>query len=381
MSDAGQVEARSRAAFRQAFDGDPGSVAVAPGRMNIVGEHTDYNQGFALPAAIDLHVGVALRLRDDGKVVIHSDRYPDRVALDRLPEHRPGTWADYALGVASQLAARGLIQGGFEAAIVSEIPIGSGLSSSGALEVATAVALLRASGVDLPALEVAQLCQRAENEYVGARTGIMDQFTALSARAGYALLLDCRSLTASQVSLLPPRFTWLLADTQVHHQLASSSYNERRAQCDAAAKALGASSLRDLTAPDLARLQDPTLLRRARHVVAEDARVLDAVDALREGDARQLGAILFASHSSLRDDFEVSCAELDRLVDVAASKPSVLGARMMGGGFGGCVLVLLESDRVAEVEHDLAQAYRKSYPQPPAFYRVRSVDGVMPSGA
>src|SRR5579864_6337322 len=172
MSDAGQVEARSRAAFRQAFDGDPGSVAVAPGRMNIVGEHTDYNQGFALPAAIDLHVGVALRLRDDGKVVIHSDRYPDPVALDGLPEHRPGTWADYALGVASQLAARGPIQRGFDATIVSEIPVGSGLSSSGALEVAVAVALLRAFGIELPPLEVAQLCQRAENQFVGARTEI-----------------------------------------------------------------------------------------------------------------------------------------------------------------------------------------------------------------
>lgn len=379
MSEAGQVEARSLAAFHQAFAGDPGSVAVAPGRMNIVGEHTDYNQGFALPAAIDRHVGVALRLRDDGKVVIHSDRYPDPVALDCLPEHRPGTWADYALGVASQLAARGLIHGGFEAAIVSEIPVGSGLSSSGALEVAVAVALLRASGVELPPLEVAELCQRAENQFVGARTGIMDQFTALSARAGYALLLDCRSVTASQVALLPPPFTWLLTDTQVHHQLASSSYNERRAQCDAAAKALGAASLRELAATDLVRLQDPILQRRARHVVSEDARVLDAADALRKRDAHRLGAILFASHSSLRDDFEVSCAELDRLVDVAASKPSVLGARMMGGGFGGCVLILLESDRVTEVEHDLAQAYGKTFPQPPAFYRVRSVDGVMPS--
>jgi len=379
MSEAGQVEARSLAAFRQAFAGDPVSVAVAPGRMNIVGEHTDYNQGFALPAAIDRHVGVALRLREDGKVEIHSDRYPDPVALDGLPEHRPGTWADYALGVASQLAAHGPIQRGFDATIVSEIPVGSGLSSSGALEVAVAVALLRAFGIELPPLEVAQLCQRAENQFVGARTGIMDQFTALSARAGYALLLDCRSLTASQVSMLPPRFTWLLADTRVHHQLASSSYNERRAQCDAAAKALGASSLRDLTEPDLDRLADPILLRRARHVVTEDARVLEAAEALRKWDERRLGAILFASHSSLRDDFEVSCAELDRLVDVAASKPSVLGARMMGGGFGGCVLVLLESDRVTEVEHDLAQAYAKTFPQPLAFYRVRSVDGVMPS--
>jgi galactokinase len=379
MSEAGQVEARALAAFRHFFAADPVSVAVAPGRMNIVGEHTDYNQGFALPAAIDRHVGVGVRLRDDGKVAIRSDRYPDPVAVDRLPDRRPGTWADYALGVAGQLAARGLIQGGFEAAIVSEIPVGSGLSSSGALEVAVAVALLHASGVDLSPLEVAQLCQRAESEFVGARTGIMDQFTALSARAGCALLLDCRSLSASQVSLLGPQFTWLLADTRVHHQLASSSYNERRAQCEAAARALGAASLRDVTQPDLDRLEDPILLRRARHVVSEDARVLDAAEALRKRDAHRLGAILFASHSSLRDDFEVSCAELDRLVDVAASKPSVLGARMMGGGFGGCVVVLLESDRVTDVEHDLAQAYAKTFPQPPAFYRVRSVDGVMPS--
>jgi galactokinase len=267
---------------------------------------------------------------------------------------------------------------GFEAALVSDLPVGSGLSSSGALEVSVAVALLTARGVKMPALDIALLCQAAENGFVGARTGIMDQFTALKAIAGEAMLLDCRSFASEQVPLPEERYGWLLADTRVHHALASSAYNQRRAECEAAARALGLDSLRDASEDDLDRIDDPVDRRRARHVISENGRVRQAVEALRRSDAGALGPILYASHTSLRLDFAVSCRELDALVELAAQVPSVIGARMMGGGFGGCVLVLLEAASIDDVEQHLAQGYLKEFHRSPEFYRVRSVNGVMP---
>ena len=378
VSAAHQLDERARASFRQTFGYPPGAVAVAPGRINIVGEHTDYNEGFVLPAAIDRHVAVALRLRRDDRIVLHSDRYPRPVDLDVLPSRRIGNWADYVLGVAHEISRRAGAGPGFDAVIVSDLPVGSGLSSSGALEVAVAVALLAARGIEMKLLDIARLCQAAENGYVGAQTGIMDQFTALKARAGNAMLLDCRSLDDEQVPLPDGRFAWLLADTKVRHELASSAYNQRRAECEAAARALGLTSLRDATEADLARIGNPVDRQRARHVVSEDARVLEAADALRRRSPRGLGPILYTSHESLRLDFAVSCRELDCLVELAGGMPPVIGARMMGGGFGGCVLVLLEASGIDDVEHHLAEGYADEFHRAPEFYRVRSVDGVMP---
>ena len=378
MSAAHQLDERARATFRQTFGYPPAAVAVAPGRINVVGEHTDYNQGFVLPAAIDRHVGVAMRPRRDDRIVLHSDRYARPIELPALPPRRQGNWADYVLGVAHELSKREGRCPGFEAVIVSDLPVGSGLSSSGALEVAVAAAMLDAGGVEMPLIDIARICQAAENDFVGAQTGIMDQFTALKARAGNAMLLDCRSLEDEQVPLPDTRFSWLLADTKVHHELASSAYNERRAECEAAANALGLKSLRDATEADLARIDDPVYQRRARHVVTENARTLLAADALRRRASAELGPILFASHASLRDDFAVSCAELDCLVELARGMPPVMGARMMGGGFGGCVLILLEAGGVDDVQHHLLEGYAQEFNRAPEFYRVRSVDGVMP---
>ena len=378
MSAAHQLDEKARANFRQTFGYPPAAVAVAPGRINVVGEHTDYNQGFVLPAAIDRHVGVALRPRRDDRVVLHSDRYSRPVELESLPSRRQDNWADYVLGVAHELSRRAGHGPGFEAVIVSDLPVGSGLSSSGALEVAVAVAMLAAGGVEMSLINIARICQAAENDFVGARTGIMDQFTALKARAGNAMLLDCRSLQDEQVPLPDARYSWLLADTKVHHELASSAYNERRAECEAAAKALGVKSLRDATETDLDRLSDPVHRRRAHHVVTENARVLQAADALRRRLPKELGPILYASHTSLRDDFAVSCAELDCLVELAKGMPPVIGARMMGGGFGGCVLILLEASGIDDVEHHLVEGYAQDFNRAPEFYRVRSVDGVIP---
>jgi galactokinase len=262
--------------------------------------------------------------------------------------------------------------------VAADLPAGSGLSSSGALEVATAVALLAARGVHLEPLEIARLCQAAENGYVGARTGIMDQVTALLARAGNAILLDCRSLTYDHVPLPQGRLAWLLADSKVHHELASSAYNQRRLECESAAAALGIESLREAHEADLERIQNPVERARARHVVTENARVLAAAEALRRNAPAELGPLLYKSHESLRVDFAVSCRELDCLVELAQGLPQVIGARMMGGGFGGCVLLLLNAGAIEDVETRLSQAYQKAFHRSPDFYRVRTVDGAMP---
>ena len=380
MSARHQLDQRARTAFRGAFGYPPGAVAVAPGRINIVGEHTDYNQGFVLPAAIDRHIAVGLRLRRDDHVALQSDRYSASVALERLPTRRQGTWSDYVIGVAREINGRFGAGPGFEAVVASDVPVGAGLSSSGALEVALAVALLAARGIEMAPLAIAKLCQTAENDFVGARTGIMDQFTALRARGGNAILLDCRSLEGEYVPLPDGRLAWLLADTRVRHELASSAYNQRRIECEAAARALGLSSLREATEGDLERIADPVERHRARHVITENARVLLAADALRRRAPRGLGPILYESHESLRLDFAVSCRELDCLVELAAGMPQVIGARMMGGGFGGCVLVLTESVGIDDVEQHLSQGYADEFHRSPEFYRVRPVDGIMPEG-
>jgi galactokinase len=378
MSAAHQLDERARSGFRKAFAYPPGAVAVAPGRINIIGEHTDYNLGFVLPAAIDRHIAVALRLRRDGRVALGSDRYQANADFDALPKRRLGNWADYLIGIAREIDRRFGPGPGFDAFVASEIPVGSGLSSSGALDVATAFAMLAARGLEIPALETAQLCQAAENGFVGAHTGIMDPFTVLRARGGNAILLDCRSMQDEQIPLPDGRYAWLLADSRVRHELAFTAYNERRRECEAAAAALGLSSLRDATVADLERIANPVERRRAQHVVTENARVLQAADALRRRSPRGLGPLLYASHESLRLDFAVSCRELDCLVELAAGMPQVIGARMMGGGFGGCALVLLEASGLDDVEQHLAEGYADEFHKSPEFYRVRSVDGVMP---
>ena len=377
MSAPHQLDERARAGFRQAFGYPPGAVAVAPGRMNIIGEHTDYNEGYVLPAALDRYTGVALRLRRDSQLALRSDRYQAPANLDGLPSRRQGIWTDYLVGVAREIDKQHGVGPGLDVFVASDLPAGSGLSSSGALEVAGAVAMLAARGIEMSPLDIARLCQTAENVFVGARTGIMDQFTALKARGGNAILLDCRSLEDEQVPLPDGRHAWLLADSRVRHELAGSAYNQRRAECEAAAKALGLSSLRDAAAKDLDRIDNPIERRRARHVITENARVLEAADALRRRAPRGLGPLLYASHESLRLDFAVSCRELDCLVELAAEAPQVIGARMMGGGFGGCVLVLLDATGIDDVEQHLAEGYAEEFRKTPEFYRVRSVDGAM----
>ncbi|MDQ6882858.1 MAG: galactokinase [Candidatus Dormibacteraeota bacterium] len=378
MSAAHQIEARARQLFREVYGYPPAAVAVAPGRMNIIGEHTDYNGGWVLPAAIDRFIGVAFRERRDTQVMLRSERYPP-IDFSKLPDSKQGTWPDYIVGVARELEGRPGLRQGFDLLVTSDLPTGSGLSSSAALEVAFAVAYLEAGGRSMPPADLAALCQRAENVFVGARTGIMDQFTALSARAGNAILLDCRTLQAEDIPMPDGRHAFLLVDSKVRRDLAASAYNERRSECERAAAALGVKSLRDAAETDLERLEDPLLRRRARHVITENRRVLAAAAALRRRDAEALAPLLAASHESLRDDFQVSCPELDLLVTLALESPRVVGARMMGGGFGGSVIVLVEAAAIEDLEQHLQIGYADAVHKSPEFHRVRSVDGTMPA--
>jgi len=358
--------------FRESFGYDPSAVAAAPGRINVIGEHTDYSDGWVLPAAVNRYVAVAAAPSPTGATQVVSDRSPGLLQRPTLSARR-GDWVDYVSGVLSLLN----VSTGLDLAITGDIPDGAGLGSSAALEVATATAALALSGTDQDGRILARLCRRVENEFVGVRTGIMDPMTALFGRAGSALLLDCRSLDFAPVPLPGGEYAFLLADTRVKHTLATSAYNQRRAECERAAAALGVAALRDASEPDLSRLGDPVLARRARHVVTENARVLRAAALLRAGDVAGLGPLLDASHQSLKNDFSVSVPELDHLVELAESAPVVAGARMMGGGFGGCVLILLRAGSEPDVEGILRMGYVRRFNREPAFYRVRSVDGTL----
>jgi len=371
-----ELAGRAARLFRDTFRADPAAVVLAPGRINVIGEHTDYNDGFVLPAAIDRYMAVAYRARRQGPVEMVSDQSDARLRFDALPAQRQGTWGDYVVGVARALADQAAAS--FELAASSTIPIGAGLSSSAALEVATAIAMLEPAAGRTPVAELARLCRQVENEFIGARTGIMDPFISLAGRAGRALLLDCRSLQARPCPLPGNDYSWLLADTRIKHDNAGSAYNDRRAACEAAARAIGVPALRDATEADVNRIPDSVLRARARHVVAENARVLAAVTMLESGDSQALGPLLFASHASLKNDFEVSCEELDALVELAASAPGVVGARMMGGGFGGCVLILVAADALEPLQTRLGDGYAGRFGRPPAFYRVQAVDGAWP---
>jgi galactokinase len=327
--------------------------ARAPGRVNLIGEHTDYNDGLVLPLAIDRHCRVEAMRRDDRVLRVRSRERGEEVevALDGASPRR--SWSDYPVGVAVLLEASGVRLSGADLTIASDVPPGGGLSSSAALEVAVALALLGLAGLELDPIEIARICQRAENEFVGARCGIMDQVASLAARAGHALLLDCRSLEVRHVAL-PPTVRVVVVDSGVRHALASGEYNQRRHECERAlallaAKREGIRSLRDVTPGDLAevgrRLPD-VLARRCRHVVTENARVEATAGALESGRLDRVGELLSESHTSLARDYEVSCPELDALVRIARDAPGCVGVRMTGGGFGGCTVNLVRTERV-----------------------------------
>ena len=359
--------------FGDCFGGRPEQVWLAPGRANLIGEHTDYNQGWVLPFALGLGVTVAAGRRGDGLLAIRSHQAPGAPADLPLAALVPGAvtgWAAYPAGVAWALREAGHpLAGGASLAIDSDLPQGAGLSSSAALECAAALALDGLHGLDLPRPQLATLAQRAENDFVGVPSGIMDQSASLLSRAGHALLLDCRTGVTADVPLDPAAagLALLIVDTGARHALGDGRYAQRRSECEQAAARLGVGSLRDVTSPaEVGRLDDPVLRRRARHVVTENGRVKQAVALLTGGDLAGVGALLYASHASLRDDFEVSWPEADVAVD-AAMAAGAPGARMMGGGFGGSALALVPAGQRAVGAAITAEFAHRGWP-PPAFF-------------
>jgi len=348
----------------------PAGAVRAPGRVNLIGEHTDYNDGFVLPIAIERQTVALFAPRDDRTVNLISTQADAAGAINL--EQRIGTgdppWANYCKGVAAGLVERGVELVGADMLFDSDIPLGGGLSSSAALEVATALALLSAAGRTgaVSAGELARLCQKAEQEFAGAQCGIMDQSIVLMGRQGRAMLLDCRSGEVKHVPFDDPGVLLLVADTQVSHNIAAGGYTTRREQCHAATERLGVVALRDVDAQMLAEADSTgglagKELMRARHVVGEIARTLQAAEAIGAGDYERFGELMYASHASLRDDYEVSCAELDAIVELARRQQGVYGARMTGGGFGGCAIILIDSDRAEQITRAVSVGFSERF--------------------
>ncbi len=354
--------------FAERFGTAPRWLAVAPGRVNLIGEHTDYNGGYVLPLAIDRHVVIAAgpAAADSGRLRTYSAALDTSVDIRLDGSEAPGepVWANYLRGVVNGFAERGLFPPPLDAAIVSDVPLGGGLSSSAALEVATATLLEAVTGAVLDPREKARLCRQAEHEFAGVPCGLMDQLASVMGDEAGALLIDCHFEVVRVVPFADPAVTILICNTNVKHALADGAYARRRAECAEAARQLGVPSLRDAT-PAMVEaahgIFDPAVRRRARHVTTESLRTLAAAAHLEAREFIEVGALMYESHRSLRDDFEVSSAELDTLVDVAreiGAAGGVLGARMTGGGFGGCTVTLVRTDHVGTVAETLASEYR-----------------------
>jgi len=370
-------------AFRDIYGGEP-QIFRAPGRVNLIGEHTDYNEGFVMPAAIEFSTWVAVAPGSETTIKVRSRSHEDAAASfdlrDRLrPKH---DWSDYVAGVIDQIRLTGQPLRGANILIDSSVPMGAGLSSSAAIEVAVGFALLTVNRLQIDRTELALLCQRAENEFVGMRCGIMDQFVSCNGQSDRALMLDCRSL---EYKLLPlrPSARMVICNTMVKHEHASGEYNLRRAACEEGVEKLrhylpDIRSLRDVSPEMLERYRDKlpdVIYRRCRHVVTEDDRVERAAAMLETDDLKGFGNLMAASHQSLRDDYEVSCRELDVMVEIAAEQPGVYGARMTGGGFGGCTINLVAHNQAEDFKKQVAFAYEKRTGLKPEIYISAAADG------
>ena len=366
--------------FARAFDGTPDVIVRAPGRVNLIGEHTDYNDGFVLPMAIDYDIRIAARARPDRTVRLYSadlDKH-DTFSLDDV--HRVGdkpTWADYARGVADVLQREGYALRGMDAAISGNVPRAAGLSSSAAMELAAITAFRRLSALAFDPVRAALLGQRAENEFVGMRCGIMDQFISSLGKADHALLIDCRSLDYELVPM-PAGARVVVTDSAIRRGLVDSAYNERRAQCEEGARLMGVKALRDVSVEMFEAHQSrlpAVTARRCQHVVTEDQRTLDSVEALKRGDLAAFGKLMNASHASMRDEFEITTPDIDALVEIQQNAPGCFGARMTGGGFGGCTVGLVKQEAVAFVAEAIQAQYPARTGKTPRVYICRAMDG------
>ncbi|MGA3080052.1 MAG: galactokinase [Terracidiphilus sp.] len=347
------------------FGAEP-AIFAAPGRVNLIGEHTDYAEGFVMPAAIDFATLAGISPRADGKIVLYSENFREEKSFEAtaLPGRAGKNWSDYPLGVVSILAAEGHAIPGFSLSLSGDVPLGSGLSSSAALEVATALAVCSLVGATYPGPVLARLCQRAENEFVGANCGIMDQFISVNGKENHALLLDCRDLSF-KLAPIPAHVALVIANTMVKHSIAGGDYSTRRAESEAACAVIdshrgGVPFLRDATLEDLEKWgheMTPKSYLRAKHVISENLRTMAAAKALANNDLAELGRLMAEAHRSYSQDFEGSCVEADLMVALAQDLPGLIGARLTGGGFGGCTINLVEQDKAAAFAEELGKRY------------------------
>ncbi len=377
------TSASLRQKFEQEFGASP-DVFAAPGRVNLIGEHTDYNDGFVLPCAIGFSTQVAIAPRPDRRLILLSEDFPERFDFDLadLPRNRLGAWCDYVLGVAVVLRQVEAFSSGASVLVHGGVPIGAGLSSSAAVEVASALAFMSLNGAIFPMPQVAKMCQRAENTFVGARVGIMDQFISCLGKKDHALRLDCRSLEFEQVPI-PSNVRLVICNTMVKHEHAGGEYNRRREECDEGVRLLSKwypkiRALRDVSRENLeAHAADlpPTIYKRCSHIVNENQRVLDGSRALAGADLRRFGDLMRESHSSLRDLYAVSCEELDLMVEAAEGLPGFYGGRMTGGGFGGCTVNLVNVDQAEAFADSVSQRYHKKTRISPDIYICSAANG------
>ncbi|NQS92218.1 MAG: galactokinase [Chloroflexi bacterium] len=365
-------------AFQAAYEGDPVWITKSPGRVNIIGEHTDYNDGFVLPMAINYATRIALRPRVDSRVIIKALDLDETLDFDLAYFKKgKGGWQEYIKGVAWALQEAGHDLKGWEGVFSGNVPIGAGLSSSAALELALAMAFALVSDLDWDPAQMALTCQKAENQWVGVSSGNMDQMISASGKENYALLIDCRSLATKQVPL-PKNTQFVILDTATRRGLVDSAYNERREQCETVACHFGVPALRDISLDQLGErvgVLDMQLYFRARHVVSGNQRVLEAVKALEAGDAKALGLLMNQSHTSMRDDFEISREEMDQMVTIAQKQPGCYGARMTGGGFGGCAVALVEKDQVDDFQEAIVREYQQTTGLDSKVYVTYAADG------
>ncbi|HKW48905.1 MAG TPA: galactokinase [Gemmatimonadaceae bacterium] len=368
-----ELRARVLADFDRRFGGMPSFLARAPGRVNLIGDHTDYNDGFVLPMAIDREIWVAARPRDDRRVAVHSLDFNQDASFaldDARPQRNGGAWVEYLRGVAWALDSVGRPTAGLEGVVAGDVPVGAGLSSSAALELATARIFAAISGVVWQPVAMARVAQRAENEWVGVQCGIMDQLISAAGAEAHALLIDCRTLETRLVPI-PHEVSVVVLDTGTRRGLVASAYNERRAQCEQAAQFFGVSALRDVDLATFTEREyelDAITRKRARHVITENERTIRAAELLESGDVRSFGALMDESHVSLCDDFEVSRPELDAMVTIARRHQACFGARMTGAGFGGCAVALVERAAAGAFSSAVAAEYESAIGIRPALY-------------
>lgn len=369
--------------YNRQFGGSPSMLVSAPGRVNLIGEHTDYNDGFVLPMAIDKQIAIGGALREDTQVRVYSLNFEElaKFSLERLiNEH---SWSDYLKGVMHELIKAGYTLKGFDAVIGGNVPRGAGLSSSAAIEVATAFFLTQLHKIDMPPEQMAKLCQRAENQFVGVNCGIMDQFISRLGKQDHALFLDCRDLSYQQIPFQLEGYTVVICNSNVKRKLVDSAYNERRAQCEEGVRILktclpNIMALRDVSSAQLeehAALLPPIVYQRCHHIITENERIMEAVQVLQAGDLERFGVLLNQSHDSLRDDYGVSCRELDILVEIARRIKGTLGARMTGAGFGGCTVSLVSTAALDHFHATLLAEYAKRTGIQAEIYTSTAQDG------